>query len=123
MVFLYSVYDHPTGQIPLFWPKMTQNIGVLLITLKSKTLNGVKQPQYDIYNLSHASQWPKSKLEDKIEDKEDINFCGAWNYYSIFPIESKNNREYDHPGGRGPNSPILTKIDLRNWCFADNSQI
>ena len=38
------------GQIPLFWPKTTRNIGVLLITPKFTPLNDTKQPYYVIYN-------------------------------------------------------------------------
>ena len=45
-VLLITVCDHPGGQIPLFWQKMTQNKGVSLITPKITPLDDTNELYY-----------------------------------------------------------------------------
>ena len=46
----FSLYDHHRGQIAIFWPKITQNINILLITPQFEPFGCTKQPQNHIEN-------------------------------------------------------------------------
>ena len=85
------------GQIAKFWPKNTQIIAILLII-----------PLLDSFGY-------KKQLIILIKNEARLNILTI-SYQTV-----GGNPVYDHPGGS--NSTILTKIDLKYWCSADNTQI